>query len=231
LTRSTEEASLEPPRSSTAAISAVIVAGGKSRRLGQDKRALRLWGPDGPTLLEHTTTVMASLCDEVIVVLNDPQAWSALGARLVPDRFPGSGPLSGIYSGLEAARNPFVYVVASDMPLLNSQLLRWMIDHPRDYDVLVPRLGGARHNRLGVESLHAIYGHACLEPIRAQLEAGNPQVIGFYDQVRVRIVEPDIVAQHDPEGTSFLNVNTPDDLRVVRRHLERQQSAGADSDT
>jgi len=117
-------------------------------------------------------------------------------------------------------------VVAADMPLLNPALLRWMIAQPRDYDVLVPRLADASRarNRLGVESLHAIYSRACLEPIRRQLDAGNPQVIGFFSEVRVHLVDPDTIAQFDPNGDSFRNVNTPDELELVRRLL--QQSAG-----
>ena len=205
-------------------ITAVVVAGGGSTRLGEDKRALRLWGNEGPTLLEQTVATMARHCAEVIVVLNDPGRWPDLRARLVPDLYAQGGPLGGIYSGLVAATYPFVFAVASDMPLLNPALIAWMIAQPRDYDVLVPRVGAGRaRNRLGVESLHAIYGPACREPMRRQLDAGNPQVIGFYPQVRVRFVEPDTVAALDPANAAFRNVNTPDDLLEVRRMLERVQ--------
>ena len=201
-------------------ISAVVVAGGKSMRLGQDKRRLRLWGPQGPSLLDHTVAVMSVHCREVIVVLNDPEAWAELPARLVPDIFPGGGSLGGIYSGLAAATFPYAFTVAADMPLLNTALIDWMIRQPREYDVLVPRVGGVRaRNRLGVESLHAIYSVACREPMRRQLEDGNPQVIGFFPQVRVRIVEPEVVAALDPSGTAFKNVNTPEELDEVYKLL------------
>jgi len=207
-------------------LAGVVVAGGLSRRMGQDKRRLRLWGWDDRTLLEHTVALLATLCTEVIVVLNDADDWQQLSVRLVADVYPDSGPLGGIYSGLNAAQHEHALVVAADMPLLNPALLRWMIAQPRDYDVLVPRLADASRarNRLGVESLHAIYSRACLEPIRRQLDAGNPQVIGFFSEVRVHLVDPDTIAQFDPNGDSFRNVNTPDELELVRRLL--QQSAG-----
>lgn len=209
--------------STTAPISAVVVAGGHSTRLGHDKRVLRLWGDNGPTLLEHTVVLMAQHCDEVIVVLNDPEAWPGLAARIVPDLYPQGGPLGGIYSGLVVAAYPFVFAVASDMPLLNAALIAWMIAQPRDYDVLVPRTGAGRaRNRLGVESLHAIYGAACREPIRRQLDAGNPQVIGFYSEARVQYVEYETINALDPDGRAFRNVNTPDDLDEVRRMLEQR---------
>jgi molybdopterin-guanine dinucleotide biosynthesis protein A len=199
-------------------ISAVVVAGGKSVRLGQDKRKLRLWGADGPTLLEHTIEIMATYTDDVVVVLNDAEGWSSLPGRVVGDVFPDMGSLGGIYSGLFVAKYAHSFVVAADMPLLNGDLIAWMIAQPRDFDVLLPRVGSGRaRNRLGVESLHGIYGTGCRGPMRQQLEAGNPQVIGFFPDVRVRLVEPEIVARFDPEGIAFKNVNTPDELAEVQR--------------
>src|SRR5919205_2151237 len=92
--------------------SAIVLAGGLSRRLGQDKRRLRLWGPEQPMLLEHTVSIVARLCPDVVVVLNDPEAWAGLPARLVPDIYPGSGPLGGIYAGLMAASYDYALAVA-----------------------------------------------------------------------------------------------------------------------
>ncbi|HEX6288669.1 MAG TPA: molybdenum cofactor guanylyltransferase [Herpetosiphonaceae bacterium] len=212
------------PTLSLPPVSGVIVAGGRSTRLGQDKRRLKLWGESGPTLLEHTVSLIASLCAETIVVLNDPEAWPQLPARLVSDLYPAGGALGGIYSGLAAARHEYALVVAADMPLLNLDLLRWMLAQPRDYDVLVPRLAeGRARNRLGVESLHAVYSRACLDPMARQLDAGNPQVIGFYADVRVRIVEPPTIAQFDPAGNAFRNVNMPQDLDAVRQLLAQSE--------
>ena len=207
----------------TAPISGVIVAGGRSVRLGQDKRRLRLWGDAGPTLLEHTLALLAPLCAELIVVLNDRADWPEIEARIVGDRYPDGGALGGIYSGLAAATQTHALVVAADMPLLAPALLRWMIAQPRDYDVLIPQLAerGRARNRLGVESLHAIYSRACLAPIARQLDAGNPQVIGFFDAVRIRLIDPPTLARFDPDGHAFRNINTPDDLIEVQQIIQR----------
>jgi molybdenum cofactor guanylyltransferase len=203
-------------------LSGVVVAGGRSRRMGQDKRRLKLWGEHGPTLLEHTLSVVAALCNDPIVVLNDPEAWQELPARLITDIYPDGGALGGIYSGLNAAHHEHALVVAADMPLLSPALLRWMIAQPRDYDVLVPRTSaGNARNRLGVETLHAIYSRNCLLPMQHQLDAGNPQVIGFFSDVNVQFVESDAIAQFDPAGHAFRNVNTPDDLALAQRLLKQ----------
>ena len=202
--------------------SAIVLAGGLSRRLGQDKRHLRLWGADGPMLLEHVVGIVARLCADVVVVLNDPAAWRTLPARLVPDVYADGGALGGIYAGLQAAEHAYVLAVACDMPFLNATLIEAMLAKPRDYDVLVPRSpqAGATRNALDVEPLHAIYAKTCLAPIQATLESGRRQIAAFFPAVRVAFVEPEEIHRHDPAGRSFINVNTPEQMSEALRELK-----------
>jgi molybdopterin-guanine dinucleotide biosynthesis protein A len=194
--------------------SAVVLAGGLSRRLGRDKRRLRLWGEGGPTLLERTIATVGALCADVVVVLNDPETWPGLAARVVGDVYPQGGALGGIYSGLQAAAGDYALVVACDMPLLSAPLLAAMLARPRDYDALLPRspAPGETRNRLDVEPLHAIYAKACLGPMRESLEAGRLQIASFFPAVHVAIMEPDEIAPYDPRGLSFLNINTVEQM-------------------
>lgn len=203
--------------------SAVVLAGGLSRRLGSDKRRLKLWGATGPNLLEHIVAIVGDLCGDVVVVLNDPESWARLPARLVGDQFPDGGALGGIYSGLQAAREEYALVVACDMPLLNHALLGAMLARRRDYDALIPRSpqpGGAR-NGLDLEPLHAIYAQTCLDPMRAALESGRRQIAAFFPEVRLAYFELEEIRRHDPLGYSFLNVNTVEQMEEARRALER----------
>lgn len=201
--------------------SAVVLAGGRSSRLGEDKRRLRLWGAGGPTLLERTVGLVASLCRDVVVVLNDPEAWPGLPARIVGDAYADGGALGGIYSGLAAAAEPFAVVVACDMPLLSRPLLAAMLTRQRDYDALVPRspTPGAARNSLDAEPLHAIYSKACLGPMRATLESGRRQIAAFFPLVRVVYLEPDAISTHDPRGHSFLNINTVEQMAEAQQLL------------
>lgn len=206
--------------------SAVVLAGGRSSRLGEDKRRLRLWGEDGPTLLERTVALVGSLCADVVVVLNDPAAWPDLPARLVGDQYPDGGALGGIYSGLAATAEPYALVVACDMPLLSRPLLAAMLARPRDYDALVPRspTPGAARNQLDAEPLHAIYAKACLEPMRATIESGRRQIAAFFPLVRVAYLEPEELRRYDPAGYSFLNINTVEQMADARRLLDAGQA-------
>lgn len=194
--------------------SVIILAGGKSTRLGQDKSLLEL---EGRPLIAHTTHRLAALSDDLIIVTNDHERYESLElpARLVPDVRRGVGALMGIYSGLLAARHPQALAVGCDMPFLNLRLLRYMLSLIDGYDAVVPRLDGY------LEPLHAIYRKTCLPYMADLLDRGQRQIIAFFDQVRIRYVEQEL-EELDPRGLSFLNVNTPADWAHVLELIARE---------
>lgn len=198
------------------AISAIVLAGGESRRLGRDKCMLLV---EGQSLLDRTLGLLASLAADLVVVSNDPHRTADVPfpVRLVPDREPGVGALMGLYSGLLAARHDRAVAVACDMPFLNLSLLRHMVGLSADHDVVLPRLGDL------VEPLHAVYGKGCLGPMERQLARGRRRIVSFFDEVRVCYVEQAEVDRYDPHHLSFLNVNTPDDWRRVQALLRQPE--------
>ncbi len=193
-------------------ISAVILAGGQSARLGQEKALLSL---NGQPLLARTVERLAALSDDLVVVTNHPARFRSLGlpARLVPDEQPGVGSLMGIYSGLRKARYSHALVVACDMPFLNLSLLQYMVPLADGHDVVIPRLDGF------LEPLHAIYGKACLGAMKRLLDKERRQIIAFLGEVRVRYVEPHEIDRFDPQRLSFVNVNTAEDWARVQGML------------
>jgi molybdopterin-guanine dinucleotide biosynthesis protein A len=202
----------------TPSVSAVMLAGGKSRRLGRDKSLLRL---DGQPLLVRTAHTLAPLSDDLIVVANDVARYREfdLPARLVPDEQRGVGAIMGIYSGLRAARHARALFVACDMPFLNQSLLRYMISQVGGYDAVVPRIGDL------YEPLHALYAKDCLPAIKRLLATGRRRIFDFFPLVRVRYVDRREIERFDPDHLSFLNVNTPEDwLEVQARFEERQRT-------
>lgn len=209
-------------------ISAIVVAGGRSQRLGQDKRRLRLWGDGGPTLLEHTVGIAAQLSADVLVVLNDPEEWPALPGRLLRDVYAESGPLAGLYSGLLTARHSHALVLAADMPFLSRALLAEMLALPRGYDILAARAPqpGAARNRIGVEPLHAIYSRACLAAIRQLLEQQQRRLAALFDLVRVEYIAPELLQRHDSAGRALSSINTPEQLEQAQRLLGASAAAG-----
>lgn len=184
-------------------LSAVILAGGKSLRMGKDKSQLVL---GKQTLLARSVKAVTALTDDVIVVTSQPERLNKLAtARAVSDVIAGGGALSGLHAGLRAARHDYALVVACDMPFLNLRLIRYMAIIAPGYDAVVPLW------RKEAEPLHAIYTPACLPAVETLLQSGGGRIIEFYPQVNVRYLEPDEIALFDPEGLSFFNINTPGD--------------------
>ena len=199
-------------------ISAVILAGGDSRRLGIDKALLEL---DGQTLLSRVVQKLAPLSDDLIVVTNSPEDYEhlGLGVRFVPDERPGEGALMGIYSGLKAATYLSALTVACDMPFLNMSLLRVMLDKIAGHDAVVPRLEGGL-----LEPLHAVYGKRCLPFMASLLAQGRRRIAAFLDQVDVFYVEQATIDRLDPSGLSFMNINTAADWQRTQQLLDRPPS-------
>ncbi len=197
-------------RDSAGAYSAIILAGGLGTRLArQDKAVVVL---DGETLLGRVHGRLASLTDDVVIVLRSDQelgpalAEAATGATIVRD-LPGyGGVLAGMSAGLEAARHEWSLCVACDMPFVQIPLVRHMWSLHRGWDAVVPRLPA------GLEPLHAFYHQRCLTPLRLALSEGQRRVVSFYARLRVRYVDDGEIVRYDPQHLSFFNINTPEDL-------------------
>ncbi len=206
-----------------AGLSAAVLAGGKSSRMGTDKALLPL-RPGDPPLLRVVLDRVATVADDVFVVAAERPEYAGFGVPVVPDRYPEGGTLGGIATALGAARHEHCLVVACDLPFLDPALLRWMALRPRDYDALVPRLPGESRQGTGLvyQTLHAIYGRGCLAAIEGRLAAGRRQIIGFFDEVALRPIDEAEVRRIDPGLRSFFNANTPEAAAEARRILDER---------
>ncbi len=183
-------------------VSAAIMAGGKSRRMGQDKAWIEL---DGEPLVQRVAGVLGQVADEVIVVANDPR-YERLGLRVVRDRWPDGGALGGIATGVGAASHDVVLVAACDMPFLAADVWRLLLAHQGEADVVIPRVGGE------YETMHALYTKGCVPHMARAIAENRLRVIGFFDAVRVLAVDEPELRAVDPTLRAFTNVNTPEEL-------------------
>lgn len=199
----------------------VILAGGKSSRLGRDK-ALLPWptGSSETTLLHHVHTVMASVCADVIVVGNRTDL---AGYRVVPDISPVGSSLTGLVSGMQAARTSLVLAVACDMPFLNGRLLRALIElATEEWDAVAPAL------RDEPETLHTVYHRRCLPTATRMLRAGDLRLARLLERLRVRAVSSHEVFALDPDLASCSNINTPEELAQARQRACSRVERGRD---
>ena len=196
-------------------ISGIVLAGGRSTRLGIDKSLIAF---DGIPLIARVVERIRSVVQECIVVTNDAAKFAGVltDVRFVPDALTRRAALVGIYSGLLAARHDHALVVACDMPFLNIALLRHLTALTDECDVVIPRRGK------GQEPLHAVYARSCIAPIERSLQRGDVTIISFFPEVKVCYVEESALRQFDPEGLSFVNINTPDDWESVQARASKR---------
>ncbi len=185
----------------------VILAGGRSRRMGSDKALLPY---QGGRFIEAILRRMEELFEEVIVVTGEPGRYDFLPCRRVTDLFAGMGALGGIHAALRHSGEEAIFVVACDMPHLSPDLIRYQCSLAEGADVVVPEGEG------GLEPLHAVYRKSVLPVVEEALRDGQCRVVSFFDRVRVRRVSRDTVERIDPDLSAFRNINTPEEYYRFR---------------
>lgn len=195
----------------------VVLAGGMSRRLGRNK-ALEPVG--GQPIITRVFDRLSQVAGELVAVVNDAERAASLplpsGAVVAVDRYPGAGPLGGLFTGLAATSQPWALIVACDMPFINLDLVRHMLALRPGHDIVVPVLNGF------TEPLHALYSTRCLTWMEERLKANDLKISRFFDQARVRYIPEEAVRRLDPDLTSFFNVNTQEDVDRAQSLAEGQ---------
>lgn len=194
----------EPPAGIRPASSVAIQAGGRSSRFGRDKGLALL---AGKPLIEHVIARVEPLASDLFLTTNNPDGYRYLGLRMAGDQRPGAGALEGVRTALSAAEEEQVLLIACDMPFLSRGLLLHLFKVSANAAVTVPRWDGQ------LQPLCAVYSVDCLPLIDVLLAGGEQRVLDLFDQVEAQVVESERVAEFDPQGLSFFNVNTPEDLR------------------
>jgi molybdopterin-guanine dinucleotide biosynthesis protein A len=193
----------------------IILAGGRSTRLGRDKASEPLLGRP---LLQWVLDRVQPLTAEIVIVSAEgqqlPPVEATVDLTVVEDTFPDSGPLGGIYSGLNALSVDSALAVACDMPLLQTPLLAELLRLALAHEAVVPVHGGLP------QPLCATYSKACMPAILHQLEAGELKLTNFLDKVATHYVTADVWSKLDAKGLSFLNINTDEDLEWASKAME-----------
>jgi molybdopterin-guanine dinucleotide biosynthesis protein A/molybdopterin converting factor small subunit len=191
---------------------AVILTGGKSSRMGRPKALLPF---DDEPLIVHLVRNLKRMFAETIVVASPEQELPSLSAIVVCDEVPYQGPVAGIYYGLNAASSEICFVTSCDVAFTNASLISHLISLISNHDVVVP------YWQERFQPLHAAYRRSVAPLLREQLDRGELRPISLYQKVRTRKIDEDEIRRLDPEGLSFLNMNTPEDYAEALRLWEK----------
>lgn len=187
----------------------VILAGGKSSRMGTDKSVIKL---SDKSALEQIVEVANHLTDEVIVVSNSHEKHKHLHAELVSDLRVGMGPLAGIESALLATSTEKNIVIACDMPFVNGEMIEKLANlTTENFDSIIPVVNGQHH------PLFAIYSKSTLPILQETLDNGDSKIRIYLDKINTKWLT-DVF----DEENEFYNMNTPEDLAFVKEKFDER---------
>lgn len=191
----------------TEKITGVILSGGKNTRMGGRNKAFIEF--EGERLIDRTARIFKALFKEVILVTNSPLDYLDQNVMIVTDIYKDKGALGGIHAGLFHATREKAFFAACDMPFLNLEFIKAMIDLAENYEIVVPSPPD------GLQPLHAVYSRKCLPVIEKLFTQDKLKIIGFYPGYTIHKIPPEVLVQYDPEGKMFANVNSLEELRKV----------------
>ncbi len=188
-------------------MTAIILTGGKSRRMGFNKAFLKY---GDKTFIEHQIARLSKVFDEIILSANDARLYAHLNLPVVSDVIPGKGPLGGICAGLIRSTSFHAFVIACDMPFIHEKLILYLQGQIDGYDVVVPRTSR------GLEPLHAFYSKNCIQPMYRCLHEGRLRIIDFFSEVKVKIIDEQEfkeLKELDVSTQPLINLNTPEEYQ------------------
>jgi molybdopterin-guanine dinucleotide biosynthesis protein A len=189
-------------------VTAFVLAGGKSTRMGADKAFLQ-WGNE--TLLDRALRLAGTVAGAVRIV-GDTKKFAGLAFAVVEDVYRDRGPLGGIHAALSNTASELNLMLAVDLPLMKSEFLAYLITQARESGavVTVANAGG------GFQPLCAVYRREFADAAEESLRTGKNKIDPLFAKVRMRVIDEDELARAGFSAEIFRNVNTPEDLEQAR---------------
>ena len=192
---------------------AVILAGGESRRMGQDKAGLTF---AGEPLLHRVIQSVQPLFESVLISVREHREH-----LLVPqlcDRGEGGGPMVGIATALERVNTPWVFALACDMPFISVEMISAMAERCSGQDIVVPVVDGT------AQPLAAFYAKSCLPQMRKQIEEGDRSLQRLIKQLDTELIDGEELRQFDPELLSFMDLDNRQDVEKAEAMMRSRST-------
>jgi len=194
--------------------SALILAGGRGSRLGFREKALI--DINGKPLIAFVIESLEKVVDEIIISVRNEAQGELLKAifpnlRYAYDMYENTGPLAGILSGLTICKDEYCFITACDMPFINEKVVHFLFSKCGDYDAAIPRQSDGF-----LEPLHAVYySRSMMSETKKSLEKSETTILAPISRLHVNYVPFEEINKLDPELTTFMNINTCEDIKKV----------------
>ena len=179
---------------------ALILAGGENKRIPLIKGFLEI---RNRKIIETNIELLKSIFSRVILSVNHPELYFYLGLPMIGDVVDSRGPMTGILSVFMNTESADIFVTACDMPYINAILIKYMVEKYNDkFDALIPLYDGKP------QPLFGIYAKRISGLMEQRIRAGKKSLLDFLKTINVRYINEEEVRNIDPEGRSFVNINT-----------------------
>ena len=194
-------------------VTGIILAGGKSARMGADKGLQELCGK---ALISYAIQSLSETCNTIIISTSS-DAYLSFGLKTIPDEIPGIGPMGGIYSALKQSKTERTLVLSCDLPFVSKELLSFILKNAEGYQVAVPWQGNQHY-----EPLCGFYNLSVLEQMNAFIEKGNYKLPDLFEEIIInKLVIHNILDSYSEN--LFLNVNSKHDLATAENLMNNRK--------
>lgn len=199
----------------------IILAGGKSSRMGTNKALLEI---NGKTVIEAVVEELQSIVNDIIIVTNSFEEYEFLKMPMVEDEWKGMGPLAGILAGLNSSQTDRNLIVACDMPFISAQLGTILLQQLSEYQAAVPEMNGQLH------PLFAAYRKEVRKEIQKSLEQNRLRIRGTFRNIHVKIMDNAELNQQGfhIEESAFFNMNHPEEYEQAKTMSIKEEVKGRD---
>ncbi len=184
-------------------ITATILSGGKSLRIGENKAFLKICGK---RIIDRIYSILNTIFEETVVVTNNVEDYLYLGCEVVKDIFPERGPAGGIFTALFFSRFDYIFVCPNDMPFLKREAIEYVCSRKAGYDVVVPFIDNRWHPLFG------IYRKALIPHFYKFISEGDLKIIRLFPRLKVLGIGKEEILTFDPSLGFLFNINTREDL-------------------
>ena len=191
-------------------VTGIILAGGKSSRMGTDKGLLQLCGKH---IVGYAIEALSGICNRIIIS-STSDAYQSLGYEVIADEIPGIGPMGGVYSALKESKTEKNLILSCDLPFVSKELLEHILSHGEGYQVAVPWQGNQHY-----EPLCGFYDLSILDKLGEFIREGNYKLPDLFDEISINklIINDRLSFYHE---NLFLNVNSKHDLQMAEKLIK-----------
>ncbi len=178
-------------------IGIILLAGGKSSRMGEDKGLMSF---KGKAMISHALNLVQEINDNIIIITNNNE-YKKFGYPVYEDIYKEKGPMGGIYTGLTHSRQKTNIVLSCDSPFIEKELLLFLVENSHGFDITVPVKEERSHQLIGV------YSKTCLHVFKSQIESGNYKLRDSFEYIKVNLLDCNKF-----EDSIFKNINSKNDI-------------------